>query len=125
MIDIKQIRENPQKFKAACEAKKFNVNIDRLLEADSELRAVKQQLQDISTDKNRIGKSIPKLSADKKQSALTQLSELKEREAKYDDDVLARTIRKMLKSEKRARYANSILSLKTMSSWAWRWILLI
>jgi seryl-tRNA synthetase len=87
MIDIKQIRESPQKFKDACTAKKFDVDIDRLLEVDSELRAVKQQLQDISTDKNRIGKSIPKLSADEKQSALSRLSELKEREAKYDDVV--------------------------------------
>ena len=28
MIDIKEIRENPEKFKAACEAKGFNVDID-------------------------------------------------------------------------------------------------
>jgi seryl-tRNA synthetase len=44
-------------------------------------------LQDIITDKNRIGKSIPKLSDDEKQSALTQLSELKQREAEYDENI--------------------------------------
>jgi seryl-tRNA synthetase len=87
MIDIKQIRENPQRFKTACEAKKFDVDIERLLEVDSELRTAKQQLQDISTDKNRIGKSIPKLPEDEKQSALSRLSELKQQEAKYDENL--------------------------------------
>jgi len=87
MIDIKQIRENPQKFKDACEAKKFTADIDRLIEVDSELKTIKQKLQDISTDKNRIGKSIPKLSADEKQSALSQLAELKQEEAKHNEDL--------------------------------------
>ena len=87
MIDIKQIRENVDAFKAACKAKKFDVDIDKLLAIDSELRTVKQQLQDISTDKNRIGKSIPKLPPDEKESALAQLSELKQRETVYNEDI--------------------------------------
>jgi len=87
MIDIKQIRENPQKFKDACKAKKFTADIDRLIEVDSALKTTRQKLQDISTDKNRIGKSIPKLSADEKQSALSQLAELKQEEAKYSNDI--------------------------------------
>jgi seryl-tRNA synthetase len=87
MIDIKQIRENPEKFKAACKAKKFEVDIDRLLEVDAQLKNIKQQLQDISTDKNRIGKSIPKLPSEQKQPALSQLAELKEQESKYNDEL--------------------------------------
>ncbi|NOR67934.1 MAG: serine--tRNA ligase, partial [Woeseiaceae bacterium] len=87
MIDIKQIRENPQRFAAASKAKKFDVDVDRLIEVDAGLRSAKQQLQEISTNKNRIGKSIPRLSPDEKQTALSQLSELKQREAKYDQDV--------------------------------------
>ena len=87
MIDIKQIRENPQKFKDACEAKKFVADIDKLINVDSALKSIKQKLQDISTDKNRIGKSIPNLPADEKQSALSQLAELKQQEAKYSDEL--------------------------------------
>jgi len=87
MIDIKQIREDPQRFAVAARAKKFGVDIDRLIELDGALRTAKQQLQEISTDKNRIGKSIPRLSPDEKQAALSQLSELKQREAQYDRDV--------------------------------------
>ena len=87
MIDIKQIRENPEKFKTSATAKNFNVEIDKLLVIDTELKNVKQQLQDISTDKNRIGKSIPKLQPDQKQKALAELAELKERESKYNDEI--------------------------------------
>jgi seryl-tRNA synthetase len=87
MIDIKEIRENPQRLKEAGEAKGFKVDVDRLLEVDSALRGAKKQLQDITTEKNRTGKSIPGLSGDKKQSALSQLSELKEKEAKYDEEI--------------------------------------
>jgi len=35
MIDIKEIRENPDKFKKAAKDKHFNVDIDKLLEVDS------------------------------------------------------------------------------------------
>ncbi len=87
MIDIKQIRENPQKFKDVCRAKGFTVDIDKLLETDKKLRDRKNQLQDIVTDKNRIGKSIPTLSGDEKQEALAQLSDLKQREAEYEENI--------------------------------------
>jgi seryl-tRNA synthetase len=87
MIDIKLIREYPEKFKAACKAKKFEVDIDKLLKVDEELKTIKQQLQDISTDKNRIGKSIPKLPSEQKQAALSQLSELKEQESRHDEAI--------------------------------------
>ncbi|MBN2589365.1 MAG: serine--tRNA ligase [Sedimentisphaerales bacterium] len=87
MIDIKVIRENPEKFKTASAAKHFNVDIDKLIEVDAELKVIKQKLQDISTDKNRIGKSIPKLAPDEKQAAMSQLAELKENELKYNDEL--------------------------------------
>jgi seryl-tRNA synthetase len=87
MIDIKQIRENPQKFKEAGLAKHFDVDIDRLLEIDSILRAAKNQLQEISTSKNRIGKSIPRLGGEQKQAALAELANLKRQEAEYDEQI--------------------------------------
>lgn len=87
MIDIKQIRENPQGFKDAGRAKHFDVDIDRLLEVDSALKAAKNQLQEISASKNRIGKSIPNLSGGEKDAALAQLSELKRQETNFNEDV--------------------------------------
>jgi seryl-tRNA synthetase len=87
MIDIKQIRDDPEKFKNASRAKGFSADIDRLLQADSVLRESKQKLQDISTEKNRLGKSIPALSADKKQSVLAQLSQLKDDDTKLQEQI--------------------------------------
>jgi len=85
MIDIKEIREDPQKFKAACAAKKFDVDIDRLLEVDESLKAARRQLQDFATEKNRIGKSIPNLSGEEKQEALSKLSQIKQAESQVSE----------------------------------------
>jgi seryl-tRNA synthetase len=80
MIDIKEIRENPEQFIKAAKDKNIEVDIGRLLKLDQMLRAVKQGLQDITTEKNKIGKEIPKLQESEKTKALKKLSELKKDE---------------------------------------------
>ena len=60
MIDIKEIRENPERFKKAAKDKHFEVDIDKLLQLDSDLRKAKTRLQEITTEKNAASKSIPK-----------------------------------------------------------------
>ena len=78
MIDIKIIRENPKKFKDAAAAKNFDVDIDTLLQVDKTLKDNKQQLQDIATEKNKIGKSLSCLDGPEKQTKLNRLTELKQ-----------------------------------------------
>ena len=87
MIDIKEIRENPQRFKQAAKNKNIEVDIDRLLAIDAELLSAKQRLQEIATEKNRIGKSIPKLAGDEKQNALGQLAKFKADESQFEEKV--------------------------------------
>ena len=87
MIDIKKIRENPQKFKDGAKAKKFDVGIDRLIEVDAGLMDCRKRLQDLATEKNSIGKTISKLSADEKQAALARLGELKNEEAGLNEQI--------------------------------------
>jgi seryl-tRNA synthetase len=87
MIDIKTIRENPERFKKAAKNKNIDVDIDRLLSVDTEFLAAKQRLQDISTEKNRIGKSIPKLTGQEKQEVLGQLAKLKTDEPQFEEKV--------------------------------------
>ncbi len=87
MIDIKQIREDPERFKKAATDKHFHVDIDNLLKTDSQLLAAKKALQGISTAKNQIGKSIPKLPDDQKREALGKLSELKKQEAEHNEQI--------------------------------------
>ena len=87
MIDIRLIREDPQKFRDAAAAKHFQVDIDRLLEVDKAFLDSKRNLQDISTEKNRIGKSIPRLGPGEKETALSQLAALKQREASFENEI--------------------------------------
>jgi seryl-tRNA synthetase len=87
MIDIKLIREDPQRYADAAKAKGFDVDIDKLLSIDSELRKNKGRLQDIATEKNKIGKSVPNLDGGEKQSALDNLSELKREESSLNDRI--------------------------------------
>jgi seryl-tRNA synthetase len=84
MIDIKQIRENPERFEKAAGDKNFDVDIKELWRLDQEMMDVKRKLQDIATEKNKIGKSIPKLSGDEKQAALEKLSKLKQDEPAHE-----------------------------------------
>lgn len=87
MMDIKLIRQNPQLFKEGAKAKKFDVDIDELLAIDAMLLNVKKKLQDIATEKNRLGKEIPQLDGEKKQACLKTLSELKTLEAELEAKV--------------------------------------
>jgi seryl-tRNA synthetase len=87
MIDINNLRENPEKFKNACKAKKFDVDIDRLIEVDGKLAAAKRQLQDIATEKNKIGKLVPKMTGSEKEASLAQLSQLKQQETELNENL--------------------------------------
>ena len=75
MIDIKLIRQDPQRYIDGSKAKNIYADIDTLLAVDKELLANKQRLQDIATEKNAVGKSIPKLQAQEKDSALALVQE--------------------------------------------------
>ncbi|HSV26723.1 MAG TPA: serine--tRNA ligase, partial [Sedimentisphaerales bacterium] len=87
MVDIKDIRENPQRYRDGAKAKRFDVDIDSLLDIDARLRQVKGRLQDLVTEKNRIGKDIPRMAADEKTAALAKLADLKSEEAKLNEAV--------------------------------------
>ncbi|MBN1392597.1 MAG: serine--tRNA ligase [Sedimentisphaerales bacterium] len=84
MVNIKDIRENPERFKKAAIDKRFDVDIDRLLAVDAGIQENKKQLQDITTEINRIGKSVPKLAGAEKQEVLAELSELKQKASVLD-----------------------------------------
>lgn len=77
MIDIKLIRDTPDLYIHAAKNKRIDANIPRLLEIDSRLRDIKARLQEIATEKNRVGKSIPKLSGAEKEAALANMAGLK------------------------------------------------
>ena len=87
MIDIKAIREDPERFRQAGRTKRIEADVDRLLEVDGRLREAKKLLQDIATEKNRVGKQIPKLQGDARQPLLDKLAELKQVESQLNETV--------------------------------------
>ncbi len=87
MIEIKLIREDPDRFKKAARDKRIHADIDTLLQVDAQLSDIKRYLQDMATEKNRIGKSIPRLIDAEKQTALDTLAQLKQDEARYNEQL--------------------------------------
>jgi seryl-tRNA synthetase len=86
MIDIKQIRDNPNLYTEAAKNKRIGVDIQKLLEIDVRLKDIKARLQDIATEKNRVGKSIPKLSGAEREAALANLAALKPQEEQLQEE---------------------------------------
>jgi seryl-tRNA synthetase len=68
MIDLKDLRENPERYKLAAQRKRINVDIDALLELDSKRRALDVRRQQITAEKNAIGKQIGQLSGQMKKA---------------------------------------------------------
>ncbi len=79
MIDIKQIRDDPDRFIRAAEVKNIDADIPTLLEVDERLREAGKELQDIRTVQNKAGKKIASLSGEEKQAAIDEMSQLKAR----------------------------------------------
>lgn len=86
MIDIKQIRENPDLYVEAARNKRIDTDIRKLLDLDGRLKEIKSRLQDIATEKNRVGKSIPKLSGAERDAALANLAALKPQEEQLQEE---------------------------------------
>ena len=56
MLDIKFIRENPDKVKESCQKRQIKCDIDRLLELDEQRRKLIQEVEVLKSDKNKLGK---------------------------------------------------------------------
>ena len=79
MIDIKLIREDPDRYIRAARDKNVRADIPALLEVDGRLLAARQELQDARTQQNAAGKSIAKLTGQEKADAIAAIADLKKR----------------------------------------------
>ncbi len=100
MIDIKFLRENPEKVKENIK-KKFQDNkielVDKVIELDAESRKTKQEADDLRANRNKISKEIGALMAQKerrsgsKKRKLLQgakrLAELEEMEKQLEEEI--------------------------------------
>ena len=88
MIDLKELRENPQRFIEAAAQKRIDANIPLLLELDAKSRALTSEQQKLTAEKNQIGKQIGQLAGqikkappDQKATLEAQMKQLQERPA--------------------------------------------
>ncbi len=58
MMDIKQVRENPDRFKEASRLKNVPCDIDKLIEVDARRRAVQQELESLRTQSREGGQQL-------------------------------------------------------------------
>lgn len=82
MLDIKFIRENPDKVKKAIADKRINLDLDRLLDLDLKRRDLLTESEGLQAAKNQVSKDFPKLSAEEKK---VKLLEMKEADAKAEE----------------------------------------
>lgn len=94
MLDIKYIRENPDKVKKSSQAKGKDIDIARLLKVDEDRRKTLIEVEKISAQKNEANKLIPNLKDEKeKKKLITEMQGLGKREGelrsslkKYEDE---------------------------------------
>ena len=79
MLDIKYIRENPDKVKQGCQKKQVNVDIDKLLEIDKKRRELLQEIETLKAEQNKIS------GKDKKQ--IEEAKELKSKIKKIEPEL--------------------------------------
>ncbi len=56
MIDIKLLRENPEKVKRACENKQVKIDIDKILDLDKKKRGLIQEIESMKAEQKKMGK---------------------------------------------------------------------
>lgn len=89
MIDIADVRARPDAYKKAVKDKNLTVDVDALLAADDERKALIPGIEDARAQQNAASKEIPQLEGDAKTAKLAEmktLSEnLKQQEAKLKE----------------------------------------
>ena len=95
MLDLKQIRENPEDFKTKLARKGVNpAKIDELLVLDAKYRENLQAVEKLSARQNEVSKKIPQLSGDEKMALLAEMkkvsAEKKEAEKKVQEAKISR-----------------------------------
>ena len=87
MLDIKFIRQNPGKVKEACQKKRVEVDIDRLLEVDKKRRELLQAIEDMRAKKNRASEEIKKSSQEEKAKIILEMQELDQNNDRLDKNI--------------------------------------
>ncbi len=87
MIDIKDLRADPDAYVKAAADKRISVDIAAILEIDRQVLDARRKLQDVRTAQNAAGKAIPRLRGAAKDARIAEMTDLKA-EGKAASEVL-------------------------------------
>ena len=76
MLDLRFIRDNAEKVREAVRRRGVTVDLDRLLELDQAILALRRERDDAKAEQNRLSKSVPTLQGDEKAAAIARSKEL-------------------------------------------------
>ena len=78
MVDLKDLRENPDKYRRGAELKGVRVDVDALLRADEQRLSAQKEFEKYRTEQNEASKQISRMKdASEKQAAISRVGELK------------------------------------------------
>ena len=90
MVDLKDLRENPDKYRRGAERKNVRVDVDAILRADESRVAAQREFERLRTEQNDASKQISKLKdAGEKQSAIARVGDLKAKVKDAEDRMKA------------------------------------
>jgi seryl-tRNA synthetase len=92
MLDIKFIRENPDAVKNAAKNKRFDVDIDRLLQLDLRRRELIGETETARSRRNEVASLIPKASADDRPGLIEEGKALKDRVQEIEETLATVTL---------------------------------
>jgi seryl-tRNA synthetase len=86
MVDLKDLRENPDKYRRGAQLKGITVDFEKLLAADAGRLSAQQEYEKLRSEQNEASKQIGKLKDPaQKQAAIAQMAELKQRVQQADE----------------------------------------
>ena len=91
MIDLKDLRENPDKYRRGAELKGVRVDVEAILALDERQRAAQREFENLRSEQNKASQEIGKLKDPaQKQAAIQRVGALKSQVKSADE--LARTL---------------------------------
>jgi seryl-tRNA synthetase len=89
MLDIRAVREDPDRFRAGLARRDLGEAVDRLLEADTSRRALTTRVDELRAEQNKVSKAIGAAQGDEKQRLIADVArvsaELKELEPSLNE----------------------------------------
>jgi len=97
MLDIRYVRENPERVKEFSKQKGYDIDVDRVLSLDEERRELQQKVDELRTERNSIADAMKKSGGKPDQGSIergrvikTELAEVEERLRVVEEEFVVR-----------------------------------